>query len=35
MNEKLDIELSLELEAYREKIEATIKPYIRPLAKVD
>jgi uncharacterized protein YwqG len=28
MNYKIDVELSSELEAYRKKIEATIKPYI-------
>ena len=28
MNYKLDVELSPELETYKDKIEATIKPYI-------
>ena len=28
MNHKLDLELSLELEVYRQQIEATIKPYL-------
>jgi uncharacterized protein YwqG len=28
MNYKLDVELSPELEAYRDRIEATIKPYV-------